>query len=40
MDERLREADALAIAVRQVTDLLAEHLRETADLDDVARALA
>ena len=39
VDERLREADALAVAVRQVPDLLAEHLREAAHLDDaLARA--
>jgi hypothetical protein len=39
VDERLREADALAIAVRQVPDLLAEDLREAAHLDDRARPL-
>ena len=40
VDERLGEADALPVAVRQVADLLAEHLREAAHLDDALRALA
>ena len=39
MDERLGQSDALAIAVRQVPDLLPQDLRETAHLDDVSRAL-
>ena len=33
------EADALAVAVREVSDVLAEDLRQAADLDDLLRAL-
>ena len=39
MNERLGEADALPVAVRQVPDFLPEHLREATHLDDVLRAL-
>src|SRR5207245_2783976 len=38
VDERLRKAHALPVAVREVADLLSEHLREAADLDHAARA--
>ena len=40
MDEGLREAYALAIAVGQMPDFLSEHLGETADLDDICGAPA
>ena len=39
VDERLREADALTIAVRELANVLVEDLRETAHFDDAARAL-
>ena len=39
MDQRLTEADALAVAVRELADIFAEHGTEAADLDDVAHAL-
>jgi hypothetical protein len=39
VNEGLRKTDALPVAVRQVADLLAEHLREAAHLDDALCAL-
>ncbi len=39
VDQRLAQADALAITVRQGADVLAEHTRQTAHLDDLFHAL-
>ncbi len=40
MDQGLAETDALAVAVRQRPDVLAEHARQATDLDDVLHPLA